>query len=591
MTGSFAGHQGGTPSPQRRYLAVFAVALIAMVLASCTSIPHSSSVHRLSDNTQAGRAPSRYTPAGPSEEATPSEIVRGFLDAMLAYPSDRATARKFLTEKAAKQWTPGSATRVYSTAAVLTSDSDDGTNAQVDASVSLTAQLDRDGHLTATDDRRSIGFELTHDDGQWRISSAPAGLLISQKYFRDHYGIFNLYYFDAAGEQLVADPVHAAIGEQTATDLVTRLLHGPRTELKDHAQTYLPDRSTLNSSIPVSKKGVAEVVLSADTSHINTSHSRAISAQITWTLAQIEEVKKVRIRGPKHVLAPDGHRLHDKELWDRFGHQQTMSFARRNGKLHQLDGATSKPIAGPWGEDEHDIDSAAIGGDTIAVIDDHKLRVGRLDDDTLAEIGATGSTTGSTIEPISAHVDTDASVLVASRDSTGNLIARYDRENQRLKTVLRLHGKSKTDSIDQFLLSPDGARYAIVTSHGDQRAVAIGYVHRDDEAAARKLTQPVELESISSAEAVTWASPTSLLIAAGGQSGTTLDWRAIDGSSAQHGDFDANVPASDVADVSMTGGDDPTIYVLDKSRQLWAIHEAGEWQRVNGIFAELIAGH
>src|SRR5699024_2948497 len=100
--------------------------------------------------------------------------------------------------------------------------------AEVAANVSVSASLDRDGHFSSADGRRSLGFKLEKVDGRWRISSAPPGTLISKKYFSDYFRTFNLYFVNADGKRLWAEPVHVSVGEQTATELVKILLRGPR---------------------------------------------------------------------------------------------------------------------------------------------------------------------------------------------------------------------------------------------------------------------------------------------------------------------------------------------------------------------------
>src|SRR5699024_3954342 len=113
-------------------------------------------------------------------------------------PANLATVKKFLTEEAAEKWKPGASTLIYSNASVQTSDSGFASNpgpnarpntgsnigpntgpntgrddsaddraddwaddwAEVAANVSVSASLDRDGHFSSADGRRSLGFKL-----------------------------------------------------------------------------------------------------------------------------------------------------------------------------------------------------------------------------------------------------------------------------------------------------------------------------------------------------------------------------------------------------------------------------------------------
>src|SRR5699024_70101 len=114
------------------------------------SIPRASSVHRISDGQDGSQIPSRYEPAGPADDATPSEIVRGYLDAMLAYPANLATVKKFLTEEAAEKWKPGASTLIYSNASVQTSDSGLASNPGPNARPNTGPNIGRDD---SADDR------------------------------------------------------------------------------------------------------------------------------------------------------------------------------------------------------------------------------------------------------------------------------------------------------------------------------------------------------------------------------------------------------------------------------------------------------
>lgn len=559
--------------------------LAALTLASCASIPHGSSVHRVSDENDQNEAAARYEPAGPSEDATPAQIVRGYLDAMLAYPVDRGTAKQFLTDTAAEEWEPDASTLVYSDADVLTPNAHHTDKADVKADISLTAKLDADGHLSAEDHGKSAEFELSREDGQWRISSAPPGSLISRAYFIDHFRAFNLYYFDPSAERMVPDPVHVAVGEQTGTKLVSALLRGPRAGVQKYVRTFLPDDVTLGTSTPISSKGAAEVDLSGDLSDSSDTRLEAVSAQLAWTLGQVERIDEVRITDNNGVISPGGHRAHRPQTWDEYEPVQhpQKSYAVQSGKVQQLTGTTAEAVEGPWGAKKHDIDGVSVAGDTIAILTGERLKIDRLSESDVTTVRARGL--------VSVEVDDTESVLVGINDDDKSRVAVYDGD--RLRTVLNRSGKDH--AISQLTLSPDGARYAIMTDD----TVQVGLVRRDEDGDIERLAPPDDLSSDQSsdqssgqsAEAVAWSSPTDMLVAKKAETGFRFEQRAIDGSRVSGEDFDANLRVKDVRSISVTPDADTVAYALDKSDHVWALREGERWKRVDGSFGVLDSGH
>jgi hypothetical protein len=63
-----------------------------LVLSACAGIPTSGPVTKVAAADDLGQSAVRYTPARPLRGASPEQIVRGFLDAMLAFPTSSRTA-------------------------------------------------------------------------------------------------------------------------------------------------------------------------------------------------------------------------------------------------------------------------------------------------------------------------------------------------------------------------------------------------------------------------------------------------------------------------------------------------------------------
>ena len=48
-------------------------------------------------------------------------------------------------------------------------------------------------------------IELEQSGGEWRISSLPAGVVLERTELRNQYQPYNLYFFDAQGQEPVTD--------------------------------------------------------------------------------------------------------------------------------------------------------------------------------------------------------------------------------------------------------------------------------------------------------------------------------------------------------------------------------------------------
>ncbi len=95
--------------------AVLLVLLASLVLAGCAGMPTSGPVHQIGSSAVAtsDQGPPNYDPLPPQQDASRAEIVRGFINAMVAIPSQTRTAKLFLTDDAAERWNPQQETITY----------------------------------------------------------------------------------------------------------------------------------------------------------------------------------------------------------------------------------------------------------------------------------------------------------------------------------------------------------------------------------------------------------------------------------------------------------------------------------------------
>ena len=89
------------------------IAVLALLLTGCVSVPTSGPVERHSPAAQQANPGVEIAPVPPAQGATPGLIVEGFLHAMATYQAGYSVARQFLTADASEQWQPESGDEIY----------------------------------------------------------------------------------------------------------------------------------------------------------------------------------------------------------------------------------------------------------------------------------------------------------------------------------------------------------------------------------------------------------------------------------------------------------------------------------------------
>lgn len=232
--------------------------LVVAVLAGCQGIPDQGPVHQgLSDLSQAQQQV-QYRPDEPMPDSSQEEIVRGFLQAASSATDDYAIARQFLTYEYEHQWDP------YQS--VLVDEGERQYTEPTETSSLLTlggiAWIDERGILTQIPPGESteVAFELEQEDGEWRISSAPNGVILDRTTFLDVWSHHQLY-FGTSGELLVSDGRWFLNRATMSTHIVSELLAGPAPALVDVARSGFIPGTALESDAVLIDAGTARIEL------------------------------------------------------------------------------------------------------------------------------------------------------------------------------------------------------------------------------------------------------------------------------------------------------------------------------------------
>jgi hypothetical protein len=345
----------------RRALLVAWLFVIVAALTGCAGVPSSSAPQAIG-TVDRPAPPSLPTPTPAMD---PDVLLREFLKATADPANRHLAARQFLTQSASQSWDDaGSALLIDRVVFVETRGPD---------RVSVTMKADLLGSLSdvgvfetgegALPDPGTI--DLVKTPGGWRIDKLPNGVFLDWQQFQSTYKRNTLYFVDPTGKTVVPDPRYVAVSDpdQLATELVTKLVSGPRPEMANTVRNLLGQPLRLRGPVTRAdggKTGVGRGYGGAriDVENLSTTdpHSRQLlAAQIIWTL------NRAGINGP-YVINADGAALDDRfaEGWNTSDVAATDPgadpgaaaglHALIGGSLVSLDGQKAPRVAGSFGQ-------------------------------------------------------------------------------------------------------------------------------------------------------------------------------------------------------------------------------------------------
>ncbi|OEX99021.1 hypothetical protein A0K93_08380 [Corynebacterium sp. BCW_4722] len=340
-----------------------AVASALVLLTGCASLPTNSAPHVIRTFTpQETEMPA----VGPQEGREPDLLIRDFYAAAAIPDTDYETARSFLTEAAAGAWDPSGDVLVVDSIGVTTTPGAAVGERTFAVHGSVVGKLQPGGSYAPERGTYGANIELELVDGEWRIASLPAGVVIERTELRNQYQPYNLYFFDAEDKELVTDRrwVHSK-RDTLGSSLITLLMEGPSERLRPALTGALPSSAAFTgfNDGAYTFTGFGGV----------DEHARTrFAAQVVWTLAS------AGITGP-YNLQVDGQQLIDgataldtddfadvSPLVEVVG--ETTLYALSDGKIRRLEGGESTAVDGILGG-EDDIASADVtgGGEWAAV--------------------------------------------------------------------------------------------------------------------------------------------------------------------------------------------------------------------------------
>lgn len=281
-------------SALRRWGAAVVAATLATLLVACGGLPTSGPVNAgqaIPDDTSNNDVV--FIPDGPAKDATPEQIVQGFIAAGSGPTTNWATARLFLAPDLADEWDPRETVTVYSPGERNLQQVSD---TQFMLSVAPVATVDSIGELTTGGASGDISLQYSlaqQPDGQWRITQAPPGIVLDRNRFQQVFGKYLLQFFDPTWTYLVPDErwfprLYAP------TSIASALVNGgPSPWLVDSVATAFVDGARLaQPSVPVRSGKAASVSLQEGARSLDATALDRMQTQLFASLQQagIDEV-------------------------------------------------------------------------------------------------------------------------------------------------------------------------------------------------------------------------------------------------------------------------------------------------------------
>lgn len=399
------------------------------------------------------------------------EIVSGFLDAATAGGADRyETAQKYLTDKARRSWAPGAGVTVYT----------GGTPPRVverqpgivAVTIAVAGYVDEHGQYIeeAEGSERTLTFELTVVDGQWRIDQLDDGVLISAVNFGTQFRNVTLGFHSPDHEFIIPDS--RWLPEQnTASFAVNAFLGGPSPWLQPGVASVIPQGTTAR---PVNvMDGVAEVELSTEALQAGVRERSLIVASLEYTLTELSQVRRVHVTvdGVEYV---DHNQIPQSPGTPAVGHHPTVLTADHLGVLsptglNVVDGvsvtdANYTGLAIPY----ETSDSSMVP--TVVRVGKRKIR-------TLPRAANSTEELLDGKDLLRPTYDTYDWVWTGEKENKGTLVAT--RPGSDVVAVVDAP-ELRDHNVETIRVSRDGARIAIIQTTDEGQEIFVAVIKRDE---------------------------------------------------------------------------------------------------------------
>lgn len=279
------------------------IAVPAMLLAGCVSVPFAGGVEAGGDLDAAVDVDVDFLPSGPSQGATQEEILRDFLAATTAAQNNYGIARSYLSSDAADVWNPYASTLVRAREGTIATVND----TTLSYSVPIVASVDAAGRYSVADSDATQTlppFRFVEEQGEWRIDELGDGILISQQAFPSAFSQHTLFYWDAAFQNLVPDLRWFPTRSEVSTRIARALLEPPTSWLTEGATVSAIPEGTALAAAPVTVEGgIAQIDLTSEVLALSDRERQRVRLQLAASLRAVSGVVGVQITVDQNAVS------------------------------------------------------------------------------------------------------------------------------------------------------------------------------------------------------------------------------------------------------------------------------------------------
>ncbi|MFK0117176.1 LpqB family beta-propeller domain-containing protein [Streptomyces sp. NPDC090994] len=609
-----ADREGGRRATPAR-AAVYA-ACGAVLLAGCASMPDNGDLRDVA-STPRQDTQVRVFAMPPAKDASATDIVQGFLEALTSDDPDYETARKYLTGKAAENWRPKRSTTVLADGPGTVVDPAGSREEGSDYSVTLTgtrvATVDAEQSYAPAEGEYRQPVHLTRDaeTGQWRIDAPPSGVVMGKSDFQRNYMSVNKYYFaahsgaddaadGAARTAAVADPVYVRRRVEPLAQAVRSLLDGPTSSLGSVVRSSFPAGADLAKNVTAltpDEHSKLTVPLNGKAARAGADECAEMATQLLFTLQSLTPgVDEVELRsGDKQLCSLTDDRAEAVAARGSAEHPDYLYFVDDEQRLVRLPSGGSataaEPVPGALGEGGTALRSVAVSRDEHTAagvgLDARLLYVGSLvSGGSLGEpvLVSQGATEDERLAPPSWDARGDLWVADRNPDDPRLLVLEKGSEEPAEVRVSGLDGR-----VQAVRVAADGVRIALIVEKDGDRSLFIGRIERGakagDPPTVRGLRSATpELEEVT---AMSWAGDSRLVVVGREHGGVQqIGYVQVDGSAPETSAPAALTGVQDIA----ASEDDGVPLVAYSEDGIVRLPSGMQWQKVTKGTAPVYPG-
>ena len=438
---------------KRIFILVFSIIL----LAGCAGIPTAGPIQIINQNdSQSEVNDVRVIAKPPTSKMNAVQIASGFVAANISTFGDFNVARRYLTASISRSWYPTNFD-VIDTASIQYSDLGTGV---IEISALQIGKLKNNHRFQIYPVAKPFSMQLKIEakvDGLRIASKITNGILTSSDMVRG-FSAFNIYFGNENFSKLTPEIVWLPKNEKSVgPKLISSLLAGSSESL----MTAIPSGTELRFGSVAITNGAAVVNLNSAALNADNAQRKFMMAQIVWTLQGVPGVGRVQVATNSRVLSTQGKTYLNRKDFAALDPE----YAKRKSGLYMLKKTSLSSL--------NNGRLAKVGklpkNSKIAISENQKLLAyivnGELRTAPISKIKNYTSQYGDVL-----NVGFDGSGRLWFSNTTGNLFCLFP--DGTIQKVLQL----KNFNIQDFAVSPDGARIAMVVSTQSKSELLVGSV-------------------------------------------------------------------------------------------------------------------